>query len=177
MTSTRTDTGVTVILEGKPRQKWRRTGPAQWQLDGVWPSRREKGQALRLLSSGLPILVIQNSTGESVDLFDEEASDLSQFAGYVTACENGVTSLFIPSLDWLPPRMTKAATSFITEHTRLDTMIDSRSPVLTPALGHRRNLRVLHLPTNDTAVRTAERLNELADLAFPHSQTRRKATR
>lgn len=178
MTQTHTSTGVTVILEGKSRQKWRRTSPSQWQLDGVWPSRREKEQALRALRAGRPILVIQDSAGESVDLLDEEASDLRQLAGYVTACENGVTSLFIPALDWLPPRITRTATSFIAENTRLGAMTDSNdNTVLTPPLGRRKNLRVLHLPTIDTTARATERLNALADLAFPQTPNRRKATR
>lgn len=70
-------------------------------------------------------------------------------------------------------RMTKTASSFITEHTRSN----SHSPLLTPPLGHHRNLRVLHLPDTDTAAHTTERLNELADLAFPYEQTKRRRTR
>lgn len=163
------DSGAIVVLEGKPRQKWRHSCPTEWHLDGIWPSSHERAQILRALRVGQSALIIQNSEGESVDLLDEELSvRVRGISDYIIERERGVTSLFVPSMSWLPARIATSATAFIREQTRVHAAAgDGKGSILTPPLGLRKNIRVLHLETAATTELAADCLENLAEVAFP----------
>lgn len=90
-------------------------------------------------------------------------------SAYVRECESGITTLFIPSLDWLPPRLARSADAHIREHLAIQRIAGTTGAILTPPLGPRRNLRVLHLDSPRVAELSADCVASFAQLAFPRT--------
>lgn len=158
---------VLVILDGRPRQLWHKTRPERWQLDGIWPDPQQRRKLEWNLRIGTRLLVVLASPGEAVDVLDEELPDHHPARRYATCQEGGITSLYVPSLDWLPSRLAQQGHHFITENTLLrEVGRTSGGPALSPRMGPHGNLRILHAPTSSESYLTPGRRDDIARLAF-----------
>ncbi|QLD10972.1 hypothetical protein [Microbacterium oleivorans] len=161
--------GVRIVLEGRARLRWARAEASRWRLVEIWPSERERRSLQRSLARGQKVLAVQGAAAVDVDLLDEEIADEHAVAPYLTQRDRGVATVRLTALDWAPESISREAQQFIEQQRRLhQAATGGRAAVLTPALGRRRNLRLVHIDSLDVDRLSSACVQQLAELAFPH---------
>ncbi len=174
MTALHSTGDVCVIFEGAARPHWIRREPKEWYLRSIWPSSRQRDEVLSILRLAHPILIVQRSFGLAFDAFEEELSSDSSVSRYVVERDAGISSLYIPTMDYLPEAIRTEALSFLRETIAIQSLTDS-SPgaILTPKIGLKRNVRVAHIPDVDSPLAATDLAARTAGIAFPTNHTRK----
>jgi hypothetical protein len=117
--------GVTVVVEGSARIRWRRVAAARWAPAALWPSTDESAEVLSGVRRGDPLLVVFDEAPAKVPVLAEELA-LAPPAVASLACDTSgeVVDLHVPPLDWLPEELRHRGLRFL--HT--STQAASRTP-------------------------------------------------
>ncbi|MDF6043836.1 hypothetical protein LRD69_17210 [Streptomyces sp. JH14] len=101
-----------VVVEGPGRLLTRRTGPASWTVDGVWPPAAEAVEVADRIGAGDPLLVVLGHGAGQLPFFAEE---LDGIPPRVRAEQgpDGLTDLRVEALDWLPAALCARGERFL----------------------------------------------------------------
>ncbi|WP_392671516.1 hypothetical protein [Streptomyces sp. LN785] len=101
-----------VVVEGPGRLLTRRTGPAVWTVDGVWPSAEEAVEVAGRIAGGEPLLVVLGRDAVQVPFFAEELDGIPQGVR-AERSPDGLTDLHVEALDWLPVHLRTRGERFL----------------------------------------------------------------